>query len=373
MNKAERNTVNTLHDLTELLSQGLSEETLTGWTRYQAFTDARGGPAVPREHLSSPRAQLRQLLVNIATAEKADWNGPVVAKALIAVLNGGNLRETCNDAGLSIPSLMTLPMMAMTFKRLADNEFGSIQPQLLDDWNLIFFLQAVSVSEGKGLIQLQLASTPTSFKRDTLHTAFSVQELDDLAHYGPRGLTVISELCGSISREIALERNHQLLRSLWEANARIGVPESVMSMGDIYAINNRIFTNAFGDMSHLILSPDMEMLLLKTLPRDVAEFRPRPLPVDTYSGFSPSSLYFHQMPNLKVYRTPFWMGKKALGLYRGEHWAATPVVWSPLLLTSTETTEPMFAPDGQSRTIQTLTAGFEVVNKDWVQGLEITD
>jgi cation transport regulator len=381
-------------DLIEEMTRDLSDEFENASDPKGIFTqkDGDGKPILPG-WFRTPRRQCQKMLMNIASHVDEAWNGPAAMNALLRLSQGYGagevndyLYQTISPAGTTAvgaggaPSsaIFIFPLVRRVFPQLIATELASVQPMDRPDGK-IFFLDSYRITTGvdsldeagstvsdrtridrsdsfsssyandpgetvtANLIQLRLSSKTVTAQTKKLYGNWSIEEMQDLRAY--HGLDAALELVGSLSREIALEWNETVLGELvsgatgsarhYGTTAPSGYTQKEWDeyiTRYIDAVSNDIFSQRYGDITHIIAGPTA-WLKLGAAFRTGTNPRSGPEP-EQYAGLTLTPFMAASMPNVKTYKTGFFRNVNSniiLCLRRGTDWSDTPYVWAPYM------------------------------------------
>lgn len=381
-------------DLIESLCSDLPDEFENAADPKGLFTqkDENGKPLLPG-WFRTPKRQCMRWLMNMAQHRDEAWNGPAAMNSLLMMTQGYGDAEI-NDylyqaispsgttavgaGGAPSSAIFIFPLVRRVFPQLIATELASVQPMDRPDGK-IFFLDSYRASPGvdsvdeagntvsgqmridrsdsfsssyandpgetvtANYIQLRLSSKTVTAATKKLYANWSIEEMQDLRAY--HGLDAALELVGSLSREIALEWNETVLSELVSgatgSNRHYGtVAPSGYTQKEwdeyitryIDAVSNDIFSQRYGDITHIIAGPTA-WLKLGAAFRVGTNPRSGPEP-EQYAGLTLTPFMAASMPNVKTYKTGFFRNTNSniiLCLRRGTDWSDTPYVWSPYI------------------------------------------
>lgn len=381
-------------DLIEEMCRDLPDDQEVAADPKGLFTqkDENGKPILPG-WFRTPKRQCMKMLMNIANHVDEAWNGRAAMDRLLLLSQGYGAQEVneylyqaispsgttaVGAGGAPSSAIFIFPLVRRVFPQLIATELASVQPMDRPDGK-IFFLDSYRVSTGvdsvdeagttitdrmridrsdsfsssyaddpgetvtANLIQLRLSSKTVTAQTKKLYANWSIEEMQDLRAY--HGLDAALELVGSLSREIALEWNEIVLNELVTgatgSNRHYGtVAPSGYTQKEwdeyitryIDAVSNDIFSQRYGDITHIIAGPTA-WLKLGAAFRVGTNPRSGPEP-EQYAGLTLTPWMAASMPNVKTYKTGFFRTVNSniiLCLRRGTDWSDTPYVWSPYI------------------------------------------
>lgn len=347
-------------------------------------------PMIPQA-FRTPRRHVKQVLMNIARYQDANFDGPASLRSLVLLSQGYSpqvvaeqvLYQACADGttavgagGAPSSALFIFPLVRRVYPRLIATELASVQPMDRPDGK-IFYLDTVrkdangytdeagdpvssrmpiqrsdsfsdSYANDPGecestlFVQLKMSSKSVTAQAKKLSAAWTIEELQDLRAY--HNLDVSLELVGGLSREIALEWNqivlNEMLNGALAGNLNFGTTAPsgyTQKEWDEYfpryidAASVKVFKQRNGDITHLVAGPDAWLKLAAT--HRIAT-NPNSETPTQFEGITLTPWMGGSTPGLKVYKTSFWNARNAdkiLVIRRGDDWSDTPYVWAPYL------------------------------------------
>jgi hypothetical protein len=345
----------------------------------------------PDSKFTSLRESLRAVLTNIARTEVQGFSGRAAMRALLRLEQGRKQEaqdiltqaydsttavETDGNAdpgGAPVSNVYIFPLVTAVWPKLFLAEIASIQPLDRPDGK-IFWLDLLrnedpSAGQTKRIDQntssnpfnssyanrtvegskpkrvaFRLRSESVRVTNKALGGEFPIEEMQDLRAYHDLDAAVL--LLEAMSREIAIERNSEVLDALYD-NATGGAltfnktKPSGWDQKDwdeyiwtyIASLENRVFSKRQGGLTHLIVGMDAALALSKSQRVQI-----------TFDGNGDGEMYpgttFYgnaQAPNgsrYRIFKTNFWnlgteRGATIMGIRKGMEFGDTPVVYAP--------------------------------------------